>query len=1043
MFRRIAFSLYSQVLLILLTFVLLSTVALGWLAFHTSRNNAKRDAIRSMSIAANARQQILLRSIKQHGERARAFLNISVADCEDGENARTGCLHQLLKDFLVIDQAVAAQFLDHDSVITVGRETDLLKEISFTNHDQIAKFVSGGKRLLYYGIRVNSEDGDQTLILLFDLQDLSSIFLERYGLGNSGETFLVDSNGYFITPPKYPGAPGMDQPIATEPLKRCLSGQNGETMDRDYRGVHVVMAFRHIPEIGGGCVMAHIETAEAFAPALQLRREIAGIGALFAAFAIGLSFALARGFARPIDRLTERVRGLQRGDFESEVPIEGPAELRTFAETFNTMSGSLKKSRAALIRSEERVRAVLENALDAVVGMDEKGKIIDWNPQAEALFGWSRKEILGNELSEMIVPPRFREAHKTGLARFIVTGEGPLLNKRIEIDALRRDGSEFPVELSVTPIRTEDSLICYAFISDISGRREAERQIRFQAHLLAVVDQAVIATDLEGVIIYWNRFAESLYGWSAAEVLGRNIADIIPSNLSQQEAIEILSRLKRGESWSGEFVVRRRDGTAFPAMATDTPIRSEDGSIIGIVGVSFDMTRQKKTEEALREAHDQLEEKMIALQKQLDLSQVLHRISSEFALQKEIDLFYGEIVKDVAKLTGASKCTLSLIDPGGRALNIRSSYGFDEALILRMEMPILPEKGDPIHRLLSFGETLILDPSAGSQGAGGERYRALLDALQIRSALLLPLRVRGESIGIMSIYDPVGGRPFTPEDIQISQTIANQIAVAISNVRYYENLQKTNMELTQKTIEAQEANRMKTQFLSNVSHELRTPLNAIIGYTSLLLDQTYGAIPQNQRTPLEGVKRNASDLLKLVNDVLDLSRIESGKFEVKISEVDLDSLMEDIFISMKPLFDEEGLSVDCRVQENLPPIYSDAGKIKQILVNILSNAVKFSKKGGVQIEVRDLPERGGVEIAVQDTGIGIRKEDIPKIFDPFHQVDATVTREFGGVGLGLAIVKEILEHLKGKISVQSEYQKGSTFTLFFPYQTAPASPGPS
>jgi signal transduction histidine kinase len=243
---------------------------------------------------------------------------------------------------------------------------------------------------------------------------------------------------------------------------------------------------------------------------------------------------------------------------------------------------------------------------------------------------------------------------------------------------------------------------------------------------------------------------------------------------------------------------------------------------------------------------------------------------------------------------------------------------------------------------------------------------------------------------------------------------------------------KTEAELKRKTLDAEEANRIKSQFLSNVSHELRTPLNAILGYTSLLLDHVYGSIPTDQREPLEGVKRNADDLIKLVDDVLDLSRIESGKMSLDLAPLDIISLIQDVFIGMKLFVDKKSLQVQWNLEKGLPTIECDASRVRQVLVNLFSNAIKFTHEGGITVSARNRPEKEGIEISIRDTGVGISQEELPRIFDMFHQVDATATREFGGVGLGLAIVKEIVHLLKADIQVESEYGKGSTFTLILP-----------
>ncbi len=240
--------------------------------------------------------------------------------------------------------------------------------------------------------------------------------------------------------------------------------------------------------------------------------------------------------------------------------------------------------------------------------------------------------------------------------------------------------------------------------------------------------------------------------------------------------------------------------------------------------------------------------------------------------------------------------------------------------------------------------------------------------------------------------------------------------------------------LKQKTVEAEEASRLKSQFVSNVSHELRTPLNAILGYSALLSEEVFGALNQEQKGPLEGIQRNAKELLHLINDVLDLSRIEAGKLPIHPERLNIDLLLKEVVAGMKPLLEKKGLQIQWNLPQSLPSIESDAGKVKQIVTNLLSNAIKFTLKGKITIAAGDQPEKEGVRITIADTGIGIKPEELAKIFDSFHQADAEMTREFGGVGLGLAIVKELVGLLKGEITVESEFGKRSTFTVFLPYR---------
>lgn len=264
----------------------------------------------------------------------------------------------------------------------------------------------------------------------------------------------------------------------------------------------------------------------------------------------------------------------------------------------------------------------------------------------------------------------------------------------------------------------------------------------------------------------------------------------------------------------------------------------------------------------------------------------------------------------------------------------------------------------------------------------------------------------------------------TAELLQANRQLKHEIAERI----------KTEAELKQKTMEAEEANRTKSYFLSSVSHELKTPLNAILGYTQLLMDGIYGPLPEDQRKPLEGILRNVNDQAKLVSNLLDLTQIESKKMVVDIEEIDLAKLIQDVCLTMQPLFEKKSLSILWNIEAALPMIESDPYKIRQIVMNLLSNALKFTRHGGVTLSVRMKSQSEGIEIVVQDTGIGIPLEEIGRIFDAFHQVDRKETREFGGLGLGLAIVKEIVSLLKGSVGVESTVGAGTTFIISLPYR---------
>jgi len=249
-----------------------------------------------------------------------------------------------------------------------------------------------------------------------------------------------------------------------------------------------------------------------------------------------------------------------------------------------------------------------------------------------------------------------------------------------------------------------------------------------------------------------------------------------------------------------------------------------------------------------------------------------------------------------------------------------------------------------------------------------------------------------------------------------------------------EELEAQQRMLEEKTYQAQEADRLKSEFLSNMSHELRTPLNAALGMTSLMADGGAGPLTEKQKEYLEIIKRNGENLLQLINDILDIARIESGRVEISVGAVHLRRFVNGIAASMKPLVDEKGLSLNINIDDRIV-LQSDADKLKQILVNLLGNAVKFTERGVISVaarEEKDNDRKEMVKISVTDTGIGLEEKNLSCIFDAFRQIDGSVTRRYGGTGLGLSICWKLSRLLGGRIEVESEFGKGSAFTVTLP-----------
>jgi signal transduction histidine kinase len=266
-------------------------------------------------------------------------------------------------------------------------------------------------------------------------------------------------------------------------------------------------------------------------------------------------------------------------------------------------------------------------------------------------------------------------------------------------------------------------------------------------------------------------------------------------------------------------------------------------------------------------------------------------------------------------------------------------------------------------------------------------------------------------------------RPFSDKQIELATTFADQAVIAIENVRLFEEIQDKSHQL-------EIASQHKSQFLANMSHELRTPLNAILGYTELILDNIYGETPEKMREVLERLQVNGKHLLGLINDVLDLSKIEAGQLTLSLADYSLEDVVHTVFTAVESLATGKNLALTTDIAPNLPIGHGDERRLAQVLLNLVGNAIKFTDKGEVAIKANTA--NGSFTVAVYDTGPGVAPSDQGKIFEEFQQADNSATKRKGGTGLGLSIAKRIIEMHGGRIWVESEIGKGSMFAFTIP-----------
>jgi signal transduction histidine kinase len=308
---------------------------------------------------------------------------------------------------------------------------------------------------------------------------------------------------------------------------------------------------------------------------------------------------------------------------------------------------------------------------------------------------------------------------------------------------------------------------------------------------------------------------------------------------------------------------------------------------------------------------------------------------------------------------------------------------------------------------------------------------------RIRSILGVPMLRAGVPIGVLALTRS-NVRPFTNKQIDLVSTFADQAAIAIENVRLFEEVQARTRELAKSVEDLEIASQHKSQFVANMSHELRTPLAAILGYAELIQEGFYGELPEKSMVALSRIRTNGKHLLGLINTVLDIAKIESGQFKLNLAEYALESVVETVRTATESLAETKKLAFRTEIAKPLPIGLGDEQRITQVLLNLIGNALKFTDTGEVRIAADTA--NGRFTVSASDTGPGIPPEERERIFEKFRQVDSSNTRAKGGTGLGLAIAREIVEMHGGRIWVESAIGRGSTFRMELPVRAA-AAPG--
>jgi PAS domain S-box-containing protein len=630
-----------------------------------------------------------------------------------------------------------------------------------------------------------------------------------------------------------------------------------------------------------------------------------------------------------------------------------------------------------LAASESRLKNMVDYAMDAIVSSDSDRRIVLFNTAAEKMFGISASQAIGKSL-DVFIPQRFRARHQQYMARMKESGMGAYANQGVPIVGIRANGEEFPLEATVSFVENMGEKLYTAILRDVSERRRAEEAVRASEEkyrgLIQSMDSVVATVDEHGRFVYMNDVAAKQLGGTVDQLVGKTMHELFPEPVAtnQAEAIQQVFRQGQGLVSEGLSIVL---GVPRWYRNSVQPIHDERGQVIQVLVNATDIHALKVAEQKLQDLNHTLEERI------------------------------KEATAQVQDLYENAPAGYHSLDADGKIVLINQTeltwLGYTRSEVVGRSLAdfLTP----PSRRV--FEENYVL--FTRNDGAGDVELEFVrkdgtrFPALEKRTA----------------IYDE-----------QHNYVMSRSTLVDITDRKEAEQaLQIANAEM-------ERALRLKDEFLATMSHELRTPLNAILGLSEGLQEQVIGPLNEKQFRALNTIEASGRHLLALINDILDLSKIEAGAIVLNMNSVSIKRLCEASLLFVHESAQKKKITLFPAYDANVEWVVADERRVKQMLVNLLSNAIKFTPEGGqVGLELVGDAEGKAIRLTVWDTGIGIAEHDMARLFKPFIQLDSSLSRRYEGTGLGLSLVARMAEIHGGSVTVTSQVGQGSRFTIMLPW----------